>query len=118
MPFSRIKSHAKLNLALNVISKSKSLHNIESIISFVDLHDIILIKEIKSKKHLISFYGKFSSNIKKKNTISKLLEILEKREILKNKSDLLQKKENLKKLNYQNTWINVNQKILKNINEN
>ena len=84
MPFSRIKSHAKLNLALNVISKSKSLHNIESIISFVDLHDIILIKEIKSKKHLISFNGKFSRRIGKKNTISKLFEILEKKKILKN----------------------------------
>ena len=38
--------------------------------------------------------------------------------ILDNKSDYLKKKENLKKLNYQNTWINVNQKILKTINEN
>jgi len=83
MPFSRIKSHAKLNLALNVISKSKSLHNIESIISFVDLHDIILIKEIKSKKHLISFNGKFSRRIGRKNTVSKLFEILEKKKILK-----------------------------------
>ena len=39
-------------------------------------------------------------------------------DILDNKSDYLKKKENLKKLNYQNTWINVNQKILKSINEN
>ena len=39
-------------------------------------------------------------------------------EILNNKSDLLKKKENLKKLNYQNTWINVNQKIFEIINEN
>ena len=43
-------------------------------------------------------------------------------EFLKNiidyKSDFLKKKQNLKKLNYQNTWINVNQKILKFINEN
>ena len=38
--------------------------------------------------------------------------------ILNDKSDYLNKKENLKKLNYQNTWINVNQKILKIINEN
>ena len=38
--------------------------------------------------------------------------------ILNNKNDYLNKKENLKKLNYQNTWINVNQKILKIINEN
>ncbi|MBD1141413.1 UDP-N-acetylglucosamine--N-acetylmuramyl-(pentapeptide) pyrophosphoryl-undecaprenol N-acetylglucosamine transferase [Pelagibacterales bacterium SAG-MED39] len=40
------------------------------------------------------------------------------RSILTNKKDYLKKKENLKKLNYQNTWINVNQKILKIINEN
>ena len=38
--------------------------------------------------------------------------------ILLDKSDFLKKKENLKKLNYQNSWINVNQKILKVINEN
>jgi len=40
------------------------------------------------------------------------------KDILDNKSEYLEKKENLKKLNYQNTWINVNQKILKTINEN
>ena len=40
------------------------------------------------------------------------------KDILNNKSDYLKKKENLKKLNYQNTWINVNQKILGIINEN
>ena len=40
------------------------------------------------------------------------------KDIIYNKSDYLNKKENLKKLNYQNTWINVNQKILKIINEN
>ena len=39
-------------------------------------------------------------------------------EILIDKSNYLKKKENLKKLNYQNTWNNVNQKILKTINEN
>ena len=39
-------------------------------------------------------------------------------EIIKNRSNLNKKKENLSNLNYQNTWINVNQKILKNLNEN
>ncbi len=39
-------------------------------------------------------------------------------DILSDKTDYLKKKDNLKKLNYQNTWINVNQKILDNINEN
>ena len=38
--------------------------------------------------------------------------------IIEEKKDYLKKKNNLKKLNYQNTWINVNQKILKSLNEN
>ena len=84
MPFSKIKSHAKLNLALNIINKRNSLHNIESIIAFVDLHDVIFIKKIKSKKHVISFYGRFSKKISKNNTISKLIGILENKKILKN----------------------------------
>ena len=39
-------------------------------------------------------------------------------DIFNNKTDILNKKENLKKLNYKNTWINVNQKIINVINEN
>ncbi len=39
-------------------------------------------------------------------------------DILEKKSSYIKKKENLKKLNYQNSWINVNQKILRSINEN
>ena len=46
----------------------------------------------------------------------KIEQILE--EILKEKTDYQKKKENLNKINYQNTWNNVNQKILENINEN
>ena len=46
----------------------------------------------------------------------KIQKILE--NITNKKSDYLSKKENLKKLNYQNTWNNVNQKILESINEN
>ena len=38
--------------------------------------------------------------------------------ILVDRSDYNIKKENLKKLNYQNTWINVNQKIIGYVNEN
>ena len=40
------------------------------------------------------------------------------KDILEKKSEYMEKKENLKKLNKRNTWINVNQKILKVINEN
>ena len=47
---SKIKSHAKINLSLYVLGKLKSkLHKIESLITFIDLHDEITIK--KSNKH-------------------------------------------------------------------
>ena len=39
MKYSRIKSFAKINLALNVTGKKSSLHKIESIVAFIDLHD-------------------------------------------------------------------------------
>tara|TARA_Y100000992_G_C21266627_1_gene494283 strand:- start:53 stop:895 length:843 start_codon:yes stop_codon:yes gene_type:complete len=77
MKFNQIKSHAKVNLALNVVGKTSRLHLIESIVAFIDIYDVIYIKEIKSKKHRVSFFGKFSKNISSKNTISKLLKILD-----------------------------------------
>jgi len=85
MPYSKIKSHAKINLALNIVGKKESLHKIESILNFVNLHDVILIKRIKLNDHTVSFNGKFSKNIGKDNTISKLLKILEKKKLLNNK---------------------------------
>ena len=83
MKYYKIKSHAKINLALNITGKTLSLHKIESIVSFIDLHDEILIKKIQSKKHDITFVGSFSRNISRKNTVSQLLEILEKKKLLK-----------------------------------
>ena len=85
MPDTEIKSHAKLNLALNITGKNSSIHKIESIVAFASLHDKIFIKNIKSKSHKILFTGKFSQNITKNNTVSKLLNILEKKKLLKNK---------------------------------
>ena len=38
--------------------------------------------------------------------------------LLKNKDDFFKKKKNLENLNYQNTWNNVNENLLKIINEN
>tara|TARA_B100000945_G_scaffold266234_1_gene225922 strand:+ start:698 stop:1543 length:846 start_codon:yes stop_codon:yes gene_type:complete len=81
----KIKSHAKINLALNIISKKTKLHKIESIVSFISLHDLIYIKQISGKKHKIVFKGKFSKNIGKINTISTLLKLLDKKKFLKNK---------------------------------
>ena len=63
MGYSKIKSYAKINLALNIVGKTSSLHKIESIVAFVSLHDEIFIKKIKSKSHNILFSGKFSNNI-------------------------------------------------------
>ena len=85
MKYYKIKSYAKLNLALNVTGKNKSLHKIESIINFINLYDVIWIKEIISSKHIISFNGRFSKNIYKINTISRLLKLLEEKKILKDK---------------------------------
>ena len=84
MKQNKIKSYAKLNLALNITGKTPSLHKIESIVAFVSLHDEIFIKKIKSKSHSILFIGKFSLNIGKNNTVSKLIEILEEKKLLKN----------------------------------
>ena len=79
MSYFKIRSHAKINLALNVVGKLKSLHKIESIVSFLNLHDIIKIRKIISKNHNIRFIGQFSNKIKTKNTISELLKNIDKR---------------------------------------
>ena len=84
MIYNRIKSYAKINLALNVVGKTSLLHKIESIIAFVDLHDTIMIRRIKSKNHEISFFGKFSKNIIQNNSVVNLLKILEKKKLLNN----------------------------------
>ena len=85
MKINKIKSNAKLNLALNITGKKKGLHKIESIICFIDLYDVISINQHNEKKHHISFYGKFSKNIGKKNTVQELFQILDKENLLKNK---------------------------------
>ena len=81
----KIRSYAKINLALNVTGKSSKLHRIETIISFIDLHDLIYLKLTNDKCHKVSFEGKFSKNISTKNTVSTLLKLLDKKKILNNK---------------------------------
>ncbi len=54
--------------------------------------------------------------IEQNNFDEKIEELLN--DILSNKTGYFKKKQNLEKFNYQNTWISVNQKILKTINEN
>jgi len=95
MNASSIKSYAKINLALNVIGKLDLLHKIESIISFITLHDLIFIKKINAPNHSFYFYGKFSKNITKNNTIQKLFKILDRDKLLKNKKFQIKIKKNI-----------------------
>ncbi len=92
MSYSKIKSYAKINSALNIVGKKNSMHKIESIVSFLNLHDEILIKKIKNKNHRIKFFGKFSSNIKSVNTVSQLFKIIDKKKLLKDKYQIIIKK--------------------------
>ena len=80
----KIKSYAKINLALNVIGKKNKLHKIESLISFIDLHDLIDLKQINKRDHKVIFKGRFSKNIGKINTVTNLLKLLDKKNLLNN----------------------------------
>ncbi len=93
---SLIKSYGKLNIQLGVLEKlDNNYHRIESLILFSELHDRIFIKQNKSKKHLISFYGKFSRDVKKKNTINSLMEILDKVKLLGGKKYTIKVEKNI-----------------------
>ena len=79
-----IKSYAKINLALNITGKKKILHKIESLISFIDLYDLITLKYTNNKNHKVFFKGRFSKNISKTNTVTCLLKLLDRRNLLNN----------------------------------
>ena len=86
MRFFKIKSHAKINFSLNVISKlSSKLHKIESLVSFVSLHDVVYLRLINSDNHKVEFKGKYAKGIGRKNTVIKLLQILDKKKLLNQK---------------------------------
>ena len=86
MSISKIKSYAKINISLGVLGKLNSkLHKIESLVSFINLYDEIFLSELKKNKHKVIFYGKFSNKIPIKNTITRLLNILDKSNLLKKK---------------------------------
>ena len=91
----QIKSYAKINLALNVTGKLVKLHKIESIVSFINLYDLIFIKKIKGPHHQISFYGNFSKNIRRNNTVEKLFKILDENQLLKDRKFKIKIKKNI-----------------------
>ena len=84
MKIHNLKSNAKININLNIISKSssKKIHFIESLVVFIKLSDLINIQETNSKSHKIMFKGKFSKGISKNNTVFKLLNLLDKKKLL------------------------------------
>ena len=85
----KIKSYCKINLSLRVIKKLKNgYHNIISLVTFCDLHDVISISKIKNfkNKDQVSFSGRFRKGIdKKSNSVIKILNLLRKNRLLKNK---------------------------------
>ena len=91
-----IKSFAKLNLHLGVLSKQNSeYHKIETIVLFADIYDEIEIKFSKSKNHKVTFLGRFRKGIGKNNTILKLLNTLDKMNLLNNKKMFIKIKKNI-----------------------
>jgi 4-diphosphocytidyl-2-C-methyl-D-erythritol kinase len=83
-----IKSYSKINLFLKILKKnSKGLHNIQSSVMLLDLHDKIDLKKINKKKDTIKFIGQFNKKINnKKNTISKSLSLLRKHKLIDQKN--------------------------------
>ena len=83
-----IKSYCKINLSLRISKKlNNGYHNIISLVTFCGLYDLISISENKNlkKKDIINFTGKFKKGInKKKNTVTKLLNLLRKAKLIKN----------------------------------
>lgn len=87
MKIFKIKSFCKINLTLKVIKKLRNgYHNISSIITFCDIHDLISVQTIQGPKDKLIFYGKFKKGINTKlNTVTKLLSLLRKENFFINK---------------------------------
>ena len=77
----KIKSFCKVNLYLKVLKKlNNGYHNIKSLITFCEIHDVISICKINGLKDQINFYGKFKNRINRKsNTITRVLYLLRKK---------------------------------------
>ena len=93
----KIKSFCKINLSLNVLKRNNNgYHSISSLITFCDLHDVLLINKIKGTKDKVIFTGKFKNNINnKKNTLTNLLNILRKKKILREQAFKINVKKNI-----------------------
>ena len=96
MKFLKMKSYAKVNLSLNIVGKLRSKkHKIESLVTFVNLYDLIYLRPTNLNRHKVYFRGKFAKGINSKNTISKLLQILDKNNLLNNQKFEIKIKKNI-----------------------
>ena len=93
----KIKSYCKINLFLRVINKlNNGYHNIVTLITFCNLHDVITISKTKDVNDKINFYGRFSRGIdNKKNSVTMLLNLLRKNLLLKNQKFKIDIKKNI-----------------------
>ncbi len=96
MPYKKLKSWAKVNLSINVLKRLKNnYHSIESLITFINIYDEIKIKKINKKNNNVSFSGKFSNGINKKNTITTLLNLLKKKNLISKEKFEIKVKKNI-----------------------
>ena len=97
MKNSIIKSYCKINLSLKIVKRlSNGYHNLQSIITFCNLYDLISISKIKGFKDKIIFSGKFKKGINKKsNTAIKVLSLLRSYKLIKNQAFKINIKKNI-----------------------
>ncbi len=88
MKIFKIKSYCKVNLTLKVLKRLRNgYHNINSLITFCNLHDVITIQKINSIKDKVSFSGQFRHGVDNRyNTITKTLKLFRKYKLLTNQS--------------------------------
>ena len=97
MKVHNLKSNAKININLNITGKSvsKKIHFIESLVVFIGLSDLINIQKTNYKSHKVIFKGRFYKGITKKNTVLKLLNLLDKKKLLGKKKYKIVIKKNI-----------------------
>ena len=82
-----IKAYSKINLFLKILKKKNNgLHDIQSSIMLLDLHDKIRIKNTDKNHDEIKFIGQFKKNINtKNNSITKSLYLLREQGLISKK---------------------------------
>ncbi len=53
----KIKSYAKVNLTLEIVGEREGYHQLDSLVTSVDLYDLIEVKKRKVKKNRVTCYG-------------------------------------------------------------